>query len=504
MKRCLSAAVMAIILAGCNEEPTPPPDRDPAVTGPSSTFGSFADQAAALAAKESPPRITAFPAQVQLTPEIPTSTLVIRNDGMAALGISDLGFDGDQAISSTPTCSTRQTLPPGGTCQFQLSYKPSAEPRFGRVYVLPHAPATPASIKVIGQPTAPQAQLPPIPPPADNRGELEALRLKAAMAGVDAAGVRVDPLPAVIPAPAAPTVAVEEPYDEVYIPEAASPPRDMRRVLGNDRYLQLTLLDPIITDNPGDVFAQVTWDVPGGLDPAKPNLPSPTLIPAGSMMRGNYIPAKGKRAQIQWTWLKLPSGSVIDLDNWRSYDAMGQAGVPGEMNHRYAERFGPYLLTTLMAAGAALAGRDTTSAVLGPLGSVSQTSTARSRASDVLTNGLQELGTNVINDDDSIEKRLELAVGTTITVKTEFEIFIPEPGQPLPAAYAGQARKRQENSKRDRAKRNAPPAPAPAQSPPPTPTPRPGTTSPSDLASTMSIPVTPYIFTNGNLYRTQQ
>ncbi len=500
MTRRLVAFLLSVALVGCNEEAPPPPDRDEAVKGPSSSFGLFADQATALAAKESPPRIAVFPSQVDLTPEIPSITLLVRNDGLAALGLSNFGFDGDAAISSTTTCSAQQPLAPGATCQFALSYKPGAEPAFGRVFILPHAPAAPASIRVTGAPAMRMPSPPTLPPPVDNRGELEALRLLASSNAVNAGAIKVQPLPALLPPPPPAAVAVEEPFDDVYVPEIASPPRDQRRVLGNDRYIELTLLDPIITDNPGEVFAQVTWDVPGGRNPDKPNLPSETLIPAGSKLRGHYTPAKGKRAEIRWTWLKLPSGSVIELDDWRSYDAMGRAAVPGEMDHRYIERFGPGLMTTFLAAGAALAGRDTTNMVLGPLGTVSQTSTARSRAADRLSSGMSELAERVINDDEAIEKRLELAAGTTIVVKTEFDVFIPQPGQPLPPAYAAQARKRQENSKRDRSKRNSPPPAAAPAAQAPTPAERPAVAGPTEVAGGMNIPIVPYVFSNGSLY----
>ena len=107
------------------------------------------------------------------------------------------------------------------------------------------------------------------------------------------------------------------------------------------------------SSRPGFARAIVSRDV-AGFDGSR------VLIPRGSRLFGEYqteLAAGQNRATVQWTRLVRPDGVTIALDS-PAADPRGRAGVEGQVNNRYLERFAGALVRTTLNVGAILAGQE--------------------------------------------------------------------------------------------------------------------------------------------------
>jgi len=103
---------------------------------------------------------------------------------------------------------------------------------------------------------------------------------------------------------------------------------------------------------PGGVRALVSRDV-------KSFDGSRVLIPRGSRLYGEYMSdmeAGQKRALVQWHRLTRPDAVIIDLDS-PAADPLGRAGIKGEVNTHFFERFGGAILQSVLDIGVGLATR---------------------------------------------------------------------------------------------------------------------------------------------------
>lgn len=97
---------------------------------------------------------------------------------------------------------------------------------------------------------------------------------------------------------------------------------------------------------PGGVRALVQRDI-HGFDGSR------VLIPRGSRLYGTYeagINPGERRALIRWTRLLRPDGVTIALDSPAS-DPLGRAGVEGDVDSRFFDRFGGALLQSILDLG---------------------------------------------------------------------------------------------------------------------------------------------------------
>jgi type IV secretion system protein VirB10 len=84
------------------------------------------------------------------------------------------------------------------------------------------------------------------------------------------------------------------------------------------------------------------------------------LAPRGSRLVGQYrsgVALGHSRAFVIWTRLIRPDGVFIDLDSPAS-DALGRAGLEGEVDSHFLQRFGGAILLSLISAGVDLASND--------------------------------------------------------------------------------------------------------------------------------------------------
>ncbi|GAA4643087.1 hypothetical protein GCM10023115_10470 [Pontixanthobacter gangjinensis] len=85
------------------------------------------------------------------------------------------------------------------------------------------------------------------------------------------------------------------------------------------------------------------------------------LIQRGSRIYGEYeagLNLGEKRALIQWTRLIRPDGVTIALDS-PSSDPLGRAGVKGDVDSKFFQRFGGAILQSVLDIGVGIATRET-------------------------------------------------------------------------------------------------------------------------------------------------
>lgn len=136
-------------------------------------------------------------------------------------------------------------------------------------------------------------------------------------------------------------------------PAQASPSR-----LGPTTVPQGTLIPAVLetaldSTRPGQARALVSKDV-RGFDGTR------VLIPRGSRLFGEYradLQPGQNRALVQWTRLIRPDGVSIALDS-PAADALGRAGVKGQVNSHFFERFGSALLQSTLDLGVNIAARS--------------------------------------------------------------------------------------------------------------------------------------------------
>jgi type IV secretion system protein VirB10 len=102
----------------------------------------------------------------------------------------------------------------------------------------------------------------------------------------------------------------------------------------------------IDSDTPGVVTAMVSIDV------YDTRTARTRLLPKGSRLVGRYnndVSAGQDRLQCAFTRLILPDGSSFDLPGAIGSDALGQAGLPADIDRHFLQRFGSALLIGVIA-----------------------------------------------------------------------------------------------------------------------------------------------------------
>lgn len=112
-----------------------------------------------------------------------------------------------------------------------------------------------------------------------------------------------------------------------------------------------TLINGINTTHVGTIFAQVSSDV---YDTVTGKY---LLIPRGSKVVGEYsanVRQGQQRVLIEFGRLLRPDGSSILLSRARGADAMGNAGIDGNVDNHWMRIIGAATLSTVLTAGAAI------------------------------------------------------------------------------------------------------------------------------------------------------
>lgn len=127
----------------------------------------------------------------------------------------------------------------------------------------------------------------------------------------------------------------------------ASLPVDMSRVVHAGKFIPAVLVNEINSELPGKVVAVIEENVYGSHE-------RKVLIPAGSTAIGRYKPlAKAGDRRIAVIWERLityPDGINIPLRDAEMSDAMGRSGITGEVDNRFAEKYGMALFVSTLGA----------------------------------------------------------------------------------------------------------------------------------------------------------
>lgn len=170
------------------------------------------------------------------------------------------------------------------------------------------------------------------------------------------------------------------------------------------------------TDLPGFVRAIVSRDV-RSFDG------SWVAIPRGSRLIGQYKSALvtgQSRAYIVWTRLIRPDGASVPLGS-PAMDANGEAGLPGEVNRHFWQRFGSSILLSVVS-GAASAVGGTSSALI------------------VAGSGAQSASAVALETDGKIPPTIRVPLGTPIQVFTARDLdFSGLQATTSPAPSTGQS-----------------------------------------------------------------
>lgn len=170
--------------------------------------------------------------------------------------------------------------------------------------------------------------------------------------------------------------------------------------------IQAALETALDSTLPGAIRAVVSEDV-HAFDGSR------VLIPRGARLIGRYradVDLAQSRVMVAWDRIILPDNQSVEISAFGG-DALGRAGTTGAVDSRFAQRFGPAALISLInALPGAVAGEVTDE-------------TASAVASDV-TNDLRDSTRNVMQDYLAIRPVIRVEQGTRITVMVDRDLEI--------------------------------------------------------------------------------
>lgn len=125
------------------------------------------------------------------------------------------------------------------------------------------------------------------------------------------------------------------------------------------------------------------------------------VIPRGSRLIGQYksaVVTGQSRAYVVWSRLIRPDGASVQLGS-PATDARGEAGLPGEVNRHFWQRFGSSILLSVVSGAASAVGGNTSALV-------------------VAGSGAQSASAVALETDGKISPTIRVPLGTPIQVFT--------------------------------------------------------------------------------------
>ena len=287
---------------------------------------------------------------------------------------------------------------------------------------LPIADPTPiAPPPSIVPPSIPEPiQVPELQPKDDSAERAQALsRLRSSMlikdGGGDGAGLLGGGTPA--PTPTDPDSQFEANVASTKVERVeATRIGDLRRTIAQGRIIQATTESALNTDLPAPIRAIVSRDTYGEAGTVP-------LIPKGSRLIGSYntsLASGQTRVFVVWTRVIRPDGVDVALGS-PLVDAIGQAGVSGQVDNKFQEVFSRSILSSIVNIGLAI-GSDAISG-----GSTTSTSngtgstTTGDAATTATTYALNRLGSST---DSFIQKFLNVKPTILIDQGTPVNVFV--------------------------------------------------------------------------------
>jgi type IV secretory pathway VirB10-like protein len=189
----------------------------------------------------------------------------------------------------------------------------------------------------------------------------------------------------------------------------ASLPVKLDRVVPVDRFIDAVLINEINSELGGKVVAQVERHVYGQHG-------NNVLIPAGSKAVGYYNPlekAGDSRIMIYWNRIITPEGINIHVEDAEMADGMGRAGITGNVDNRYFERYGLALLVSTIQAATAYAL---------PVENDSQKVVVESYGS-----GAAGLSKTILDNNINLKPIVEIPAGSSIKISVMRDIWFKKP-----------------------------------------------------------------------------
>jgi len=201
----------------------------------------------------------------------------------------------------------------------------------------------------------------------------------------------------------------------------ASLPRDLSRVIAVDKMIPAVLVNSIRSELGGKVIAKIETNIYGGSGRL-------VLIPAGSSAVGYYQPLKkagDTRIAIIWSRIITPDGINIHTGNAELADEMGRAGITGDVDNRYWEKYGMALLVSTLQAATAYAL---------PVDSRNQQVVIQNYGS-----GISTMSEKILDQNISLKPIVTAPAGKRITINPMKDIYFPtvEKGSIEAIAYGG-------------------------------------------------------------------
>ena len=201
--------------------------------------------------------------------------------------------------------------------------------------------------------------------------------------------------------------------DNGYLPAAVQPPISRNELFAGS-VIPAVMLTGIDSDLPGTISAQVRQTVYDSLNP------SVVLIPQGTRLVGEYssgIAYGQSRVLVAWSRMIYPNGATIDLKGMAGTDGEGQAGFHDLVDNHYMRIFGSAILMSLLGVGAQLSQPQNANALTTP--------TASQQAAGAMAEGLNNVGTNLLNRNLSIQPTLNIRPGYAFNVLVNRTMILP-------------------------------------------------------------------------------
>lgn len=191
----------------------------------------------------------------------------------------------------------------------------------------------------------------------------------------------------------------------------ATYPVDMTRVLAASKYIPAVLYNEIRSDIPSQKIKAVVEQNVYGFHGRK------VLIPRGSEVIGAYESLKkagDRRLRIEWYRVITPDGINIDLTA-EVADAEGAAGMTGEIDHRWKDRYGTAAIFATINAGAQM--------------SVPVQNVEQKAAADAYTQQLGQVTAEALREGLDIAPTVRIKKGTRIIISPLVDVWFKEPRQ---------------------------------------------------------------------------
>lgn len=176
---------------------------------------------------------------------------------------------------------------------------------------------------------------------------------------------------------------------------------DLRFRIAQGKVIRGVIESAINSDLPGLIRAHVTENVYGDQGDV-------ILIPNGSRLIGQYrsgnMKAGQTRVYIVWTRLIEPNGVTVNLDS-PGNDSLGRAGMTGQVDKHFIERFGSSFLMSIISVGAATYGV-----------SVNDQFNSRSAYRQGLSNSFAKMANDELEQNLSIQNTIRIHQGTPMNI----------------------------------------------------------------------------------------